>query len=171
MKTKIISIVVMLLMAANVMAQDYMRVYFKDGIYKEFYLEGLKEWKVSQYDADGVKHADYKYQHIKTNIHDFVFDLEKIDSIVFTKFDEEKAKQSLFKSLSGVFPIVFECETIEDVERKLDLIKNVECVLDAWCSGLCFMLRSRIGIPFPFFSMTPLMKKIMKKRWLVTSVV
>ena len=156
MKTKIISIVVMLLMAMNAMAQDYMRVYFKDGIYKEFYLEGLKEWKVSQYDADGVKHADYKYQHIKTNIHDFVFDLEKIDSIVFTKFDEEKAKQSLFKSLSGVFPIVFECETIEDVERKLDLIKNVECVLDAWCSGLVLYVKIKDWDTVPIFFNDPI---------------
>lgn len=135
MKTKIISIVVMLLMAANVMAQDYMRVYFKDGIYKEFYLEGLKEWKVSQYDADGVKHADYKYQHIKTNFHDFVFDLEKIDSIVFTKFDEEKAFLDFKAAMISVLSVLSENATIEGVEPKLDLIKNSESVEDAWCSG------------------------------------
>ena len=109
MKPKIIKCIVslmILLLSLPMMGQDLMEVYFKDGLIKNIYLDGLKEWKVSQYDTDGVKHADYKYQHIKTNIHDFVFDLEKIDSIVFTKFDEKKVKQPFCETMKAVIPIL-----------------------------------------------------------------
>lgn len=138
MKTKIIKTIAALmlsLLSLPMMGQDFMEVYFKDGIYKKFYLEGLKEWKVSQYDADGVMHADYNYQHIKTNTHDFVFELVKIDSIVFTKFDEEKAKQNFDAAMTSVLSVLSENITAEEVETKLDLIKNSESVEDAWCSG------------------------------------
>ena len=131
------------LLSLTMMGQDFMEVYFKDGIYKKFYLEGLKEWKVSQYDADGVKHADYNYQHIKTNTHDFVFELEKIDSIVFTKFDEEKVKQDFCETMSVVISVLSKYENKEDIESKLDQIIKTEGVEDAWCDEYYLYVKFR----------------------------
>lgn len=144
MKTKIIKTIAALmlsLLSLPMMGQDFMEVYFKDGIYKKFYLEGLKEWKVSQYDADGVKHADYNYQHIKTNTHDFVFDLEKIDSIVFKKFDEEKAKQDFCETMSIVITALYGRETIEDVEPIIEQIKKAEGVEKVWYENYSLYVR------------------------------
>ena len=47
MKTKIISIVVMLMMAVNAMAQDYLTVFFKDGKTESFYMRAVNKFYTS----------------------------------------------------------------------------------------------------------------------------
>ena len=69
MKTRYIKGILTLLMAWVVlpmMGQDCMEVHFKDGTERRFYLEGVVEVSTSKYDANGVMHSDYDYQHIKT---------------------------------------------------------------------------------------------------------
>ena len=75
MKTKIISIVVMLMMACNVMAQDYLTVFFKDGNKESFYLRAVNKFYTSKYDSLGVFHDDFQTQVIETTKNTFSYEL------------------------------------------------------------------------------------------------
>ena len=138
MKTGLFKITLALtlaLIALPMMGQDFMNVYFKNGDFRKFYLRNVTEITTSKLDADGVKHADYDYQHV-TTIHDkYVYSIEDVDSVTFTKIDEEKAEQNFVSAMSSLFPTVDGCETIDEVESKIDQIKSVEGVADAWSDG------------------------------------
>ena len=89
MKTRILHIVmalVMAMIALPMMAQDCMEVYFKDGTTRKFYLKNVTEITTSRQDADGVMHSDYDYQHVTTTNGRYIYALNDIDSIAFTKY-------------------------------------------------------------------------------------
>ena len=135
MKTKIISIVVMLMVACNVMAQDYMRVYFKDGTDRKFYLKDITSIATKKLDADGIQHGDYEFQHITTHHNKYVYNLNEVDSITFSSIDEEAAERNFAVGMFTIFPIIGECTSIKDVEEKINLIRNAEGVETAWSDG------------------------------------
>ncbi len=135
MKTKIISIVVMLLMACNVMAQDYMRVYFKDGSERKFYLKDITSIATKKLDADGIQHSDYEYQHITTHHNKYVYNLNEVDSITFCKFNEEEVINNLSNALPDLFDIYSECGNIHDAENFIQHINNLKGVEKAWSDG------------------------------------
>ena len=132
---KFILSMVLMFVAVSMVAQDFLTVYFKDGILRKFYLEGVTEITTSQYDAEGVQHTEYAYQHIVTRNKTYIYVLEDIDSITFTKYCEEEVKQAFSSTLSVAFPSLSPCETIEDAEQKIDIIKNADGVEDAWREG------------------------------------
>ena len=138
MKTRFIKsllAMVLTMLALPMMGQDYMNVYFKDGTFRKFYLKNVTEITTSKLDADGVQHADYDYQHVTTIHNKYVYSLEDVDSVTFTKIDEEKAEQNFVSAMPVVFSVIEDCETIGDVESRIDEIKNAKGVADAWSDG------------------------------------
>ena len=138
MKTRLFKTILALalaLIALPMMGQDYMNVYFKNGDFRKFYLKNVTEITTSKLDADGVKHADYDYQHVTTIYDKYVYSLEEVDSITFTKINEELAKQNFVAAMPTVFSTISSSNTIEEIEKKIDIIKNTEGVADAWSDG------------------------------------
>ena len=135
MKTKIISIVVMLLMACNVMAQDYMTVYFKDGTDRKFYLKDIATIATRKQDAEGKQHGDYEYQHITTHHNKYVYNLNEVDSITFSSIDEEAAERNFVAAMPEVFSAISDCNTIDDAEKLIDQINAIDGVGEAWTDG------------------------------------
>ena len=135
MKTKIISIVVMLLMACNVMAQDYMTVYFKDGSDRKFYLKDIASIATKKQDAEGKQHGDYEFQHITTHHNKYVYNLNEVDSITFSSIDEEAAERNFVAAMPEVFSAISDCNTVEDAEKLVDQINAIDGVGEAWTDG------------------------------------
>ena len=138
MKTRILKSILALLltfMALPMMGQDFMNIYFKNGDFRKFYMKNITEITTKKVDADGVQHSDYDYQYITTIYDKYVYNLEDVDSITFTKIDEEKAEQNFVSAMPVVFSVIDDCETIGDVESRIDEIKNAEGVADAWSDG------------------------------------
>ena len=130
MKTRLFKTILALalaLIALPMMGQDYMNVYFKNGDFRKFYLKNVTEITTSKLDADGVKHADYDYQHVTTIYDKYVYSLEEVDSITFTKINEELAKQNFVAAMPTVFSTISSSNTIEEIEKKIDIIKNYCC--------------------------------------------
>ena len=127
--------IVMAFMALPMMGQDFMNVFFKDGDFRKFYMKNITEITTSKFDAYGVQHSDIDYQHITTIYDKYVYSLKDVDSITFTKIDEELAEQNFASAMSAVFPILSSCSTIGDAAKSIEQIKNAEGVADAWCDG------------------------------------
>lgn len=123
------------LIALPMMGQDFMNVYFKDGTERTFHLSNVEELVVTCTDADGVLHSNYDYQHIITAHGDYVYALKDIDSIRFTKYDEEQVLENLQKVVDVVIPSVSDCETVSEAAERIDQIKRMDGVEDAWIDG------------------------------------
>ena len=117
------------------MAQDYMNIYLKDGMCRTFYLEDVNEMNVSKYDLDGQERSDNNYQHITTINGEYVYSLVDVDSITFTKFDEETVEKNLSSVMTTLSPILGKSKTIDDVKKNINTIKESEGVEDAWYSN------------------------------------
>ena len=138
MKNTILKSILALFMAfiaLPMMGQDYMFIYFKNGDFRKFYMKNITEITTSRFDANGVQHSDVDYQHITTLYDKYVYSLEDVDSITFTKIDEELAEHNFVSAMPTVFTLIEECETVSDVQSKIEQIKNIEGVQDAWCDG------------------------------------
>ena len=126
---------VLAFMALPMMAQDYMNIFFKNGDFRKFYMKNITEIVATKVDAEGVEHEDYSYQQITTIYDKYIYKLEDVDSITFTKIDEELAEHNFVTAMPQVFSAIGDCETIADVDKKIDQIKNTEGVVDAWSDG------------------------------------
>ena len=124
------------LLTLPVLGQDFMDIHFKDGSFKTIHLDNVKEISTSMIDADGILHANSLFQHILTNTDDeYVFDLTEIDSISFTKYNEQVVIVNTEKALETALPILTECQTIDDAEAQIEAIKKSEGVETAWVEG------------------------------------
>ena len=132
------------------LSQDFMNIYFKNGDFRKFYMKNITEIAASKVDAEGVQHSDYCYQRITTIYDTYIYSLEDVDSITFTKIDEEKAEHNFVTAMPEVFSAIDGCETIEDVEEKIDQIKNAEGVADAWSDGHMLHVTIAEGETFSF---------------------
>jgi predicted DNA-binding antitoxin AbrB/MazE fold protein len=117
------------------LSQDYMNIYFKDGNFRKFYMKNITEISTSKVDKEGIQHSDYSSQCITTLYETLVYNLEDVDSITFTKIDEEKAKQNFVSAMPIVISSIEKCETIEEAESIIDEIKNAQGVADVWSDG------------------------------------
>ncbi|MBQ8065567.1 MAG: hypothetical protein IJ200_07925 [Prevotella sp.] len=118
--------------ASAVLAQDYMNVFFKDGSSQKFYLKNVVEMVTSKVDADGVTHSDYDYQHITTFYDNYVYSLDDVDYITFTKFYEEKAEENLAEAMTDALVVAGGCQNVEEANANLDAINNKPGVEKAW---------------------------------------
>ena len=153
MKTRLIKSLLtqaLVVMALPVMSQDYMNIYFKNGDFRKFYMKNITEIVASKVDTEGVQHSDFSSQCITTIYDTYVFNIEDVDSITFTKIDEEKAEENFVSAMPEVFSAIDECETIEDIEDKIEDIKNTEGVADAWSDGHQLYVSLAEGETFSF---------------------
>ena len=151
MKTKIISIVMMLLMACNVMAQDYMTVYFKNGTDRKFYLKDIASIATKKLDAEGIQHGDYEFQHITTYHNKYVYNLNEVDSITFSSIDEEAAERNFVAAMPEVITAISDCNTIDDAEKLVDQIKAMNGIGDAWTDGHVLNVLIEEGETYSFY--------------------
>ena len=122
-------------MALPMMCQDFMLIHFKNGDFRKFYMNNITEITISKIDADGIQHSDYNYQYITTIYDKYIYSIEDVDSITYTKIDEEQAEHNFVTAMPIVINTISDCETIDDVEKKIDVIKNTEGIVDAWSDG------------------------------------
>ena len=147
---KSIFALVMTFMTMPMMGQDFMNVYFKDGTYRKFYLKNVTEITVSKLDANGVGHSGYEYQRITCSQNDYVYSLQDVDSVTFTKYDEEKVKENFDIAMPEVFSLFSKCKDISDVESMLDSFKNVKGVERVWTEGSKLYVKIPGWEPMPF---------------------
>lgn len=141
---------VLAFMALSMMGQNCMKVCFKDGSTRKYYLEKIIEITTSKVDEDGFSHSDYDYQHVKTTNGIYVFKLSDIECLTFTKISESQTAQS-FASVSQVaLDALSDCETVEDAEAKIEQIKSSSDVEDAWRDGASIYVKSKNGDIIPF---------------------
>ena len=126
---------VLTFMALPMMAQDWMNVFFKDGTSRKFCLKDVKEISISHFDAAGVQYKDYKYQYVKTQHKTYVYALNYVDSVTFTKYNEEKVKENLSTAIPSIFSVLEDCEDISDVEKSILQLNNTSGVEKAWSDG------------------------------------
>ena len=153
MKTRIIkSILVLLLIfvAMPIMGQDFLEIHLKNGDFRKFYLKNVTEISISGIDADGILHNDHNYQHLTTINGKYIYSIEDIDSILFTRKDEEIAEKNFAKAMSSIVPTLSTCETIDDVENKINQIKSAEGVENAWSDGHMLYVSIAEGETFSF---------------------
>lgn len=137
MKNKIIRSIfalVLILVAMPMMGQDYMEVFLKDGKSRIFHLKEVMSISTSYSDENNI-YQNQQFQHINTALGEYVYAIDDIDSIAFTKYDVEKVKESVTSALSGVVSVLKNCETLDDVVDYIDQIKEVERVNDVWSNG------------------------------------
>ena len=154
MKTKIISIVVMLLMACNVMAQyDFMTLHFNNDSCpsRRFYWPDVTKFTQSKYDKDGVLHDSYQTQEIWIRDSIYSYSLMDIDSITFTKFNKEEAKQNFISAMNSTTKLTHGCKTITEVELVLDQLNGSEGVERAWIDGTTLHVTSINGYTIDFY--------------------
>ena len=132
---KSILVLVMAFLALPMMGQDWMEIYFKNGDSRTIYLKNVLSMITSQYDEIGVYHGGIHYQHITTKLNKFVYNIDDIDSIRFTKYDEEVVMSNIIAAQNVIEPILFSCKTVQDVEMEMDKIKSAKGVDDAWIVG------------------------------------
>ena len=149
---KSILALLLILVSMPMMGQDYMNIFFKDGSHLIFFMPSLKELYVSNYDSEGYFQSDYKYQYLVTNSGKYVYDLSDIDYITYTKCDEEEVEQNIVNSVSTIIPILEECSSITEVEKRLDDVKMAEGIEDAWSDGsqLCVKIKDWGTMAFHF---------------------
>ncbi len=138
MKTRLIKSVLALLLtflALPMMGQDFMNVYFKNGDYHKFYMKNILEITTSKYDAEGIPHSDYDFQHVTTLHNKYVYALSDVDCITFTKCDEEQVKANINAAMPKIYSLLSGCSSIIDVEKSISSFKEIEELEDAWCDG------------------------------------
>ena len=138
MKTRVLKSLLTLIfavMALPMLSQDFMVIYLKNGDVRKFYMKNITEISASRVDTEGIQHSDYSSQCITTIYDKYVYNLEDVDSITFTKIDEEKAEQNFVSAMPKVFSVIEDCETIGDVESRINEIKSAQGVADAWSDG------------------------------------
>jgi hypothetical protein len=128
--------------------QDFMTIHFKDGSLRTFHFSNIKSISTSKVDADGMFHSDYQFQHISTLNENYVYDLAIIDSISFTKYHAESARKDLSSAINVALSTLADCESISDVENKLDIIKNADGIEKIWTEGSFLRIKPRNSKPF-----------------------
>ena len=147
---KSILALVIAFMALPMMGQDFMNIYFKNGDFRKFYLKNVTEITTSKFDANGIQHNDYDYQHITTFHHHYVYNLNDIDSISFSKFYEDLAKQNFAMAMNEIVPLLSYCESAEDANNQIYAIKSATGVEDAWCDGAELYVKVKNGFTMSF---------------------
>ena len=145
--------IVLMWVALPMIAQDWMEIHFKDGTYRKFYLKYITEIVPSKIDADGIQHKEYDYQRIITDDDIFVYTLSDVDSISFTKYDTEVAKNNYVNAMTGVFGVLPNCSNLKDIVKSIEKNNSDKGVEKAWCTDgdeLFVKIKGFGVVPFHF---------------------
>ena len=132
---KSILVLVMAFLALPMMGQDFMNIYFKDGTFKIFHFSNIQSISTSKIDAEGYEQSDGHYQHVKTLTNEFIYDLNDIDRIEFTKYKENEVLDNISETMEEILPLLNNCESIIDAESVIENIRQADHVEDAWSDG------------------------------------
>jgi len=132
---KSILILVLAFLALPMMGQDFMNIYFKDGTFKIFHFSNIQSLSTSKIDTEGYEQSDGHYQHVKTLTNEFIYDLNDIDRIEFTKYKENEVLDNISETMEEVLPFLNNCESISDAESIIENIRQANNVEDAWSDG------------------------------------
>lgn len=158
MKTRYIKVLLTLLMvwvALPMAADDYLKIYFKDGHTERHYMKLVENITVTKYDLEGNLHSDYQMQQIVMADTTYSYYLADIDSMSFKKVYVEQVKNNVEIVTNIVTPIFEQCSTIEELEEHINDIKNIEGVEDVIRSGTNIIVKVRDWYDFVFMYPVP----------------
>lgn len=127
-----ISFVAFVLSTLPVAANDYLKIYFKDGHTERHFMHLVESISATKYDLEGNLHDDYQMQQIVMSDTTYSYYLADIDSMSFKKVYEEQLKNEVKSALTRVEPLFSQSPTIEDMETHIDELKEIEGVEDVW---------------------------------------
>lgn len=133
--TRHLAVALLLLASLSAMSQDFLNIYFKDGTFRIFHFDSFKSLSVSKIDADGIAHDDYMFQHVVSGGKEFVYNLADIDSISFTKYNEQEAGKNMTRAMNAILPELKDCDNINQASAKLEAINQSDGVEKAWIEG------------------------------------
>lgn len=126
-----------------IMANDYLKIYFKDGHTERHYMKLVESISTTKYDLEGNLHDDYQMQQIIMKDTTYSYYIADIDSMSFTKVDEEKLKKNVENVRNSVTSIFEQCTTVEEMEKHTDEINIIEGVEDVRRSGTNIIVKVR----------------------------
>ena len=146
MKNKIIKSIIALVLAFVALpmaANDYLKIYFKDGHTERHYMKLVDNISVTKYDLEGNLHSDYQMQQIVMADTTYSYYLSDIESMTFTKVEEDELEKNVESVENNVTPIFEQCSTVEEMEARIDDIKRVVGVEDVWREGRNIVVQVR----------------------------
>jgi hypothetical protein len=146
MKTRIIKSIfalVLAFVALPIAANDYLKIYFKDGHTERHYMKLVDNISVTKYDLEGNLHSDYQMQQIVMADTTYSYYLSDIESMAFAKVEEDELEKNVESVENNVTPIFEQCSTVEEMEARLDEIKAIASVEDAWRDGSDIVVQVR----------------------------
>lgn len=139
----ILCLMALALNALPAVANDYLKIHFKDGHTERHYLKLVESISTSKYDMEGKLHDDYQTQKLVISGETYSYPLLDIDSISYHKVDKEQVQQNVDNIYSTTAPIFEQCSTIEEMEGHIDEIKKMEGVEDVKRSGTDIIVKVR----------------------------
>lgn len=132
---KSICLVALIFVSLPMVAGDYLTIHFKDGHTERHFMHLVENIGVTKYDLEGNLHSDYQMQQIVMADTTYSYYLSDIESMSFKKVDDDEVQENATKVANTIEPIFSQCESIEDLERHLDEIKNIEGVENVYSTG------------------------------------
>jgi hypothetical protein len=131
-------------------ANDYLKIHFKDGHTERHYLKLVESISTSKYDMEGNLHDDYQTQRLVISGETYTYPLADIDSISYHKVDIEQVKKDVNKVTTNVENILSSSLTVEDIQSHLDEIKEIEGVENVISleSGIAVQIKDWITISY-----------------------
>lgn len=153
MKTRFIKSILTLLMALTVLsiaANDYLKIYFKDGHTERHFMKLVENITVTKYDLEGNLHSDYQMQQIITADTTYSYYLADIDSMAFRKYYEEQVRNRVESFISTMETMLEQNTTMEDLVSHMEEIKNIDGVEEVYYDGenMFIQIRDWLGICF-----------------------
>ena len=147
MKNYLLKAICLLALAATtlpIVANDYLKIYFKDGHTERHYMKLVESISATKYDLDGVLHSDYQMQQIVMKDITYSYYLADIDSMSFKKVYEEQVKKDVETVTSCAEVALQSCQTVEDIEQHLEELQGIEGVESATMipSGVSLQIRN-----------------------------
>ena len=73
-------------------AQDYLKIYFKDGHTERHFMHLVENISTTKYDLEGNLHSEYQMQQVVMADTTYSYYIADIDSMAFRKFNEEQVR-------------------------------------------------------------------------------
>lgn len=132
---KAICLMALVITSLPIAANDYLKIYFKDGHTERHFMNLVESIYATKYDLEGNLHDDYQMQQIVMQDTTYSYYLADIDSMSFKKVYEEQLKPIIEKAVTSIETLYNQSPTIEDLETHIDEIKRIEGVEDVWREG------------------------------------
>lgn len=141
---KAICLLALAMTALPIVANDYLKIYFKDGHTERHYMKLVESISATKYDLDGVLHSDYQMQQIVMKDTTYSYYIADIDSMSFKKVYEEQVKKDIETVTTSAEIALQSCQTVEDVEQHLEELQGIEGVESATMipSGVAIQIRN-----------------------------